>query len=248
MTADGQYKDFYTMLGLSRNASHKAIDVAYRTLAQKWHPEKNTTDRAYAQRMFNDITQAFSVLSNQARRDYYDQLTATNFGKNEALKTFDQFFKYNGIEEEEKAVFDKIRPEHKPNYYELLRLRRDASFEEVDEAFRRISLDFHPKNSPKEPEAEAKFLEMSKAYATLMNPDKRRVYDNLESGEFPTPYSHRQFVENVEGCTKFHGDKGNQELSGLVSQLSHKGKKRHHKQPAEVYEEFTKETIESQGP
>jgi DnaJ-class molecular chaperone len=223
MHTNGQYKDFYKLLGVDKNASHDAIEYAYKMLSLKWHPERNIGNHAYASRVFNDITQAFLVLSNQARRDHYDQLTGPQFTKTEALSSFDKFFKYNGVEGEEKEFFDKLYPEHKPNYYELLGVRRDASFEEVDEAYRSKGFDLHPMNRPEDPNAERNFFELSKAYATLMNADKRRIYDNLDSGEFPSPYAHRQFVEKVQGCLDFNNNEKNKGLSGLVKKLSHKG-------------------------
>jgi len=91
-------------------------------------PERNLLDRLNAQKRFNEITHAYSVLSNAARRDHYDQLTAHHYTKDEALKTFDRFFKDNAIEEEEKNFFKSHFANRKPNFYELLGVRREASF------------------------------------------------------------------------------------------------------------------------
>jgi DnaJ-class molecular chaperone len=113
---------------VTNNAPQHAIEYAYKRLASKWHPKKNPEDRLASQRMFNDVTHAYSVLSNPARRDHYDQMNSHRYTKDEALSTFDRFFRHNGIEEEEKEFFDKHDPNRKQNYYELLGVRRDACF------------------------------------------------------------------------------------------------------------------------
>jgi hypothetical protein len=100
VNTDAQSKNFYHLLGVDRHASQNEIELAYRRLSTKWHPDRNPGNRIQAQRHFNDITHAFSILSNQSRRDHYDQLTGYNYSKNDALKTFERFFKHNGVEED----------------------------------------------------------------------------------------------------------------------------------------------------
>jgi hypothetical protein len=90
---NGRDRDFYHLLGVSTNASQSAIEQAYKKLASKWHPSRNSEDRLGAQRTFNDVTHAFSVLSNPARRDHYDQMISHHYTKDEAFNTFDRFFK-----------------------------------------------------------------------------------------------------------------------------------------------------------
>lgn len=66
-------KDFYAILGVSKDASDAEIKKAYRKLARKWHPDQNSGDSAAEQR-FKDIGEANSVLSDTERRQEYDQL------------------------------------------------------------------------------------------------------------------------------------------------------------------------------
>lgn len=66
-------KDFYAILGVSKDASEADIKKAYRKLARKWHPDQNTGDIA-AEQKFKDIGEANSVLSNAEQRQEYDQL------------------------------------------------------------------------------------------------------------------------------------------------------------------------------
>ena len=56
-------RDFYNILGISRDASAKQIKKAYRTLAMKYHPDKNPDDPD-AQTKFHDINDAYEVMSH----------------------------------------------------------------------------------------------------------------------------------------------------------------------------------------
>jgi molecular chaperone DnaJ len=65
-------KDFYQILGISRNASDKEIKQAYRRLARKYHPDLNPGNKS-AEAMFKEINAAYEVLSNPEKRKKYDQ-------------------------------------------------------------------------------------------------------------------------------------------------------------------------------
>jgi len=65
-------KDYYQILGLSRNASEKEIKQAYRRLARKHHPDLNPGDKS-AEAKFKEINAAHEVLSNPEKRKKYDQ-------------------------------------------------------------------------------------------------------------------------------------------------------------------------------
>ena len=56
-------RDFYNILGISRDALAKQIKKAYRTLAMKYHPDKNPDDPD-AQTKFHDINDAYEVMSH----------------------------------------------------------------------------------------------------------------------------------------------------------------------------------------
>jgi DnaJ-class molecular chaperone len=58
---------------VARNAQLKEIKKAYRELALKWHPDKNTDDTEQAEKMFQDISEAYEVLSDKELREKYDR-------------------------------------------------------------------------------------------------------------------------------------------------------------------------------
>ncbi len=68
-------KDYYAILGVSKNASKEEIKKAYRKLAQKHHPDANKDDRQ-AEARFKEISEAHSILSNDEKRREYDQMRA----------------------------------------------------------------------------------------------------------------------------------------------------------------------------
>ena len=66
-------KNYYKILGVSRTAPLKEIKKSYRELALQWHPDKNTDDTEKAEKMFQDISEAYEVLSDKELRAKYDR-------------------------------------------------------------------------------------------------------------------------------------------------------------------------------
>ncbi|MCB8976345.1 MAG: J domain-containing protein [Ardenticatenaceae bacterium] len=66
------YKDYYSILGVSKTASQDEIKKAYRKLARKYHPDLNKDDPQAEQR-FKDLNEANEVLSDAEKRKMYDQ-------------------------------------------------------------------------------------------------------------------------------------------------------------------------------
>jgi len=71
-----EYKDYYQVLGIGRNASPEEIKRAYRKLARQCHPDLHPGDRQAAER-FKEISEAYQVLSDFERRTKYDQFRAS---------------------------------------------------------------------------------------------------------------------------------------------------------------------------
>ena len=65
-------KDYYSLLGVSKSATDKDVKSAYRKLARKYHPDVNPGDSA-AEAKFQDINEAYEVLSDSEKRAQYDQ-------------------------------------------------------------------------------------------------------------------------------------------------------------------------------
>jgi molecular chaperone DnaJ len=65
----------------------------------------------------------------------------------------------------------------KVDYYEVLRVSRTATDQELKTAYRKLAMEFHPDRNPGDHHAEEKFKECSEAYQVLSDPDKRAAYD-----------------------------------------------------------------------
>lgn len=66
-------KDYYNVLGVSKNASQEEVKKAYREKAHKYHPDKNGGDEA----KFKEVNEAYQVLGNAEKRSQYDQFGRT---------------------------------------------------------------------------------------------------------------------------------------------------------------------------
>jgi molecular chaperone DnaJ len=71
-TKDYLEKDYYKALGVSKTAKPADIKAAYRKLARRYHPDANKGD-ASAEERFKEISEAYSVLSDEKRRKEYDE-------------------------------------------------------------------------------------------------------------------------------------------------------------------------------
>lgn len=74
-------RDYYDILGVSRNASDDEIKKAYRKLAIKYHPDKNPGDKE-AEAKFKEISEAHEILSDKQKRARYDQFGHAGVGGN----------------------------------------------------------------------------------------------------------------------------------------------------------------------
>jgi molecular chaperone DnaJ len=72
-------KDFYKVLGVSKDVSAADLKKTYRKLARQYHPDSNPGDAA-AETKFKEISEAYAVLSDPAQREEYDQLRAMGSG------------------------------------------------------------------------------------------------------------------------------------------------------------------------
>jgi len=87
-------KDYYEILGVSRDASPEEIKKAYRQLAIKYHPDRNPDNPKEAERKFKEISEAYKILSDPEKRKIYDQyghagLEAEGVGAGAGFSGFD---------------------------------------------------------------------------------------------------------------------------------------------------------------
>ncbi|XP_038054197.1 dnaJ homolog subfamily B member 9-like [Patiria miniata] len=75
------------------------------------------------------------------------------------------------------------------DYYKLLGIKRTATDKEIKKAFRKLAVIYHPDKN-KDPDAEAKFVEIAKAYEVLSDPEQRRLYDQLGRKQFENRGNH----------------------------------------------------------
>ncbi|XP_063231880.1 protein tumorous imaginal discs, mitochondrial isoform X2 [Bacillus rossius redtenbacheri] len=102
-------KDYYEVLGISRNASQKDIKKAYYQLAKQYHPDTNKGDPD-AGRKFQEVSEAYEVLSDEERRKQYDTLgtTSQQMGGGPSGQSYDfQGFNYQSSVDPEE-LFRKI--------------------------------------------------------------------------------------------------------------------------------------------
>lgn len=68
------FKDYYSILGVPKNAAEKDVKSAYRKLARKWHPDANPKNTKEAEEKFKEISEAYEVLGDPEKRKKYDVL------------------------------------------------------------------------------------------------------------------------------------------------------------------------------
>lgn len=89
-------KDYYEVLGVSKDASEEDIKKAYRKLAKKWHPDANPDNRKEAEEKFKELGEAYSVLGDAQKRKNYDQFGSAEGFDGSGFGGFNGFNGFNG--------------------------------------------------------------------------------------------------------------------------------------------------------
>lgn len=90
------------------------------------------------------------------------------------------------------------------DYYEVLGVQKGAAKDQIKDAYRKLALQFHPDRN-KSPEAEARFKEISEAYAVLSDDEKRGQYDNFGREGVYQRYSQEDIFRGVDFGEFFRG-------------------------------------------
>ena len=98
------FKDYFKILGISRNATDKEIKSAYRKLARKFHPDLHPHDDK-AESEFKAINEAYEILSDQAKRESYEQYLSYWF-QNRDGKSKDFYSENNNMSSDKYMNFD----------------------------------------------------------------------------------------------------------------------------------------------
>lgn len=84
------------------------------------------------------------------------------------------------------------------DYYKLLGVAKDADSDQIKKAYRKLALKYHPDKNAGDKEAEAKFKEISEAYAVLSDQEKRQQYDTYGSTGFRQRYSQEDIFRGFD--------------------------------------------------
>lgn len=91
-------ENLYAVLGVAPNASDEEIKKVYRSLAMRYHPDRN--DAPAAEVRFKSVTKAYEILSDAAKRSEYDQSVNHRIildAEGEAYELWRSLFSLNGV-------------------------------------------------------------------------------------------------------------------------------------------------------
>lgn len=91
-------ENLYAVLGVAPNASDEEIKKVYRSLAMRYHPDRNDAPAAAVR--FKSVAKAYEILSDRAKRDEYDQSVNHRIildAEAEAYELWRSLFQLNGV-------------------------------------------------------------------------------------------------------------------------------------------------------
>lgn len=184
---EAQIKNYYEILGVSKQASPDEITGSYRKMSKECHPDKNREDPD-AKEKFIKLNEAHKVLSDLKKRKLYDM-----YQHNEFIKLQEKFAD---------NVFREIRRFcGQENYYDILKIDEDASPETIKVTYKQTLRSLHHFKTKNSKEMIKKTDEV---YKVLSNPKKRNLYDTLGHKEFVASYCKKDilFTDNFKVATK----------------------------------------------
>ena len=73
-------KDYYQILGVNRDSTQGDIKKAFRSLALRYHPDRNPQNTGEAEKQFKEINEAYEVLGDERKRQIYDLTGSVRIG------------------------------------------------------------------------------------------------------------------------------------------------------------------------
>lgn len=104
--------DYYQVLGLEKGCSQEEIKRAYKKLAIKYHPDKHPEDKETFEKKFKEISQAYSVLGDEEKRNHYDHFGTeggSGFDMPDPRDIFKSFFGGGQREEDGSQLTEVVR-------------------------------------------------------------------------------------------------------------------------------------------
>ena len=86
-------KDYYNILGVNKSSNKEEIKIAYKKLALKYHPDKNIDNKAEAENKFKEISEAYEVLSDDQKKNNYDNGQNVVIHNSNPFDIFENMFK-----------------------------------------------------------------------------------------------------------------------------------------------------------
>ncbi len=131
-------KDYYKILGVSKEASQEEIKKAFRQLARKYHPDVNQGNKE-AEEKFKEVNEAFQVLGNSQKKAQYDQYGSSAFSAEDLAGFRSQRFNFDDLFSDYGFgdifdIFNHGRRRESENYEEGADLRYDLEIT-LEEAF-----------------------------------------------------------------------------------------------------------------
>ena len=107
------------------------------------------------------------------------------------------------------------------DYYNILGVSKSASAEEIKKAYRKLALKYHPDHNKGEKAAEAKFKDLSEAYAVLSDPEKKKQYDMFGAEGFQNRFSQEDIFRGFDFGSIFNefGFGGGGRSQNIFSQM-----------------------------